>query len=59
MKAKLYAFIVLETKEETMAIQGIPAEAVKYVLSTTEAQPEKGGMKVVSEDWGDMDEVDL
>lgn len=24
----------------------------------TETQPEKGDMRVVSEDWGDMDEVD-
>ncbi len=49
----------MKTKEETTVILGIPVEVVKYVLSTTEAQPEKGDMKVVSEDWGDMKEVDL
>lgn len=56
--AKLRAFMTLELKEETPAIPGIPAEVVEYALSTTEAQPEKGDMRVVSEDWGDMDEVD-
>lgn len=56
--AKLHALMVLEMKEESPAIPGIPAEVVEYALSTTEAQPEKGDMRVVSEDWGDMDEVD-
>lgn len=56
--AKLRAFMALELKEETPAIPGIPAEVVEYALSTTEAQPEKGDKRVVTEDWGDMDEVD-
>ena len=33
----------------------IPAEVVKYALGATETQPEKGDMRAVSEDWGDMD----
>lgn len=47
-----------ELKDKAPAIPGIPAEVVEYALSATGAQPKKGDMRVVSEDWGDMDEVD-
>lgn len=56
--AKLHAFMTLETKEEASAIPGIPVEVAKYALGTTEAQPEKGDIRVVSEDRCDMDEID-
>lgn len=56
--AKLHAYMARELKNEAPAIPGIPAEVVEYALSATEAQPRKGDMRVVSEDWGDMDEVD-
>ena len=56
--AKLRAFMALELNEESPAIPGIPAKVVEYALNTTKAQPEKGDKRVVSEDWGDMDEVD-
>lgn len=55
--AKLRAFMALETKEGAPAIPEVPAEVVKYALSTIATQPGRDDMRVVSEDWGDMDEV--
>ena len=55
---KLHAFMVIETGEENPAIPGVTEAAVEYALATMKKQPEKGGARVVSEDWGDMDEAD-
>lgn len=56
--SKLHAFMALELKEDDPEVPGIPASIVAYALEATDAQPEKGDKRVVSEDWGDMDEVD-
>ena len=55
---KLHAFMVIETGEENPAIPGVTKAAVEYALAAMEKQPEKGDARVVSEDWGDMDEAD-
>ena len=55
---KLHAFMVIETGEENPAIPGVTKTAVEYALAAMEKQPEKSDMRVVSEDWGDMDEAD-
>lgn len=56
--SKLHAFLLLETGEAKPPVPGVPAEVVEYALSTMKVQPEKSDRRVVSEDWGDMDEAD-
>ena len=55
---KLYAFMVIETGEENPAIPGVTEAAVENALAAMERQPEKSDLRVVSEDWCDIDEAD-
>lgn len=50
--------MAIETEEEDPCIPGVSEAAVSYALETMEKQPERDDKRVVSEDWGDMDEAD-
>lgn len=52
------AYELIKAGEENPAIPGVTKAAVEYALAAMKKQPEKGDLRVVSEDWGDMDEAD-
>lgn len=47
-----------ESGTEDPSVSGMPKEAVDYALKAVKEQPSRNGKRVVSEDWGDMDEAD-
>lgn len=56
--AKLHAYLSIESGTEDPSVPGMPKEAVDYALKAIKEQPSRNGKRVVSEDWGDMDEAD-